>query len=214
VSAPSQLGSSERITAVYDRLAPIYDLIYGVTLNHGRRLAMARLAPRRGESILEIGVGTGLSAVTYPRGCRAVAIDVSCAMLGRARVRLRRRRIEHVALCRMDAARLAFSDDTFDAVYAAYVMNVVPDPVRVAREMLRVCRPSGRLVILNHFGNEPGSVLDGVMDRLAPRVGFRWRLDLPTLLRDAGLVVRSIERANIPRVSSVVVCRKLIIPGG
>jgi SAM-dependent methyltransferase len=51
----------------------------------------------------------------------------------------------------MDAARLAFPDAQFDAIYALYVVNVVPDRVKVAREMLRVFRPAGRLVLLNHF---------------------------------------------------------------
>jgi hypothetical protein len=62
-----QIGISQTVEAIYERLAPVYDLIYGVTLDHGRRHAMTRLAPSWGESILEIGVGTGLSAVQYPR---------------------------------------------------------------------------------------------------------------------------------------------------
>ena len=208
MNALPRFDSTGGFTAVYDRLAPIYDLIYGVTLHHGRRVAMARLAPQPGETFLEIGVGTGLSAAAYPASCRAVAIDVSSAMIARARARLHRRRIGHVTLCRMDAAQLAFADDTFDGVYAAYVLNAVSDPVRVAREMLRVCRPSGRLVIVNHFESDAGSVLDGMMDRLAPHVGFSWRLDLRTFLHDAGLRPRSIEQANIPRISSVIVCGK------
>jgi phosphatidylethanolamine/phosphatidyl-N-methylethanolamine N-methyltransferase len=68
------------VEAVYERLAPIYDLIYGITLAPGRRHAMGRLAPGPGELILEIGVGTGLSAVRYPLGCRVVAIDLSAHM--------------------------------------------------------------------------------------------------------------------------------------
>ena len=74
--------------------------------------------------------------------------------------------------------------------------------------MLRVCRPSGRLVIVNHFESDASSVLDSMMDRLAPHVGFSWRLDLDTFLHDAGLRPRSIEQANIPRISSVIVCGK------
>lgn len=201
---------AQTVEGVYERLAPIYDVIYGVTLEHGRRQAMARLAPRRGESILEIGVGTGLSAVEYPPDCRVVAIDVSAPMMARARHRLARRGVEHVALCRMDAARLGFLDGRFDAVYAPYVMNVVPDPVSVAREMLRVCRPTGRLVLLNHFGRDEhgGSAFDGFLGRLASHAGVNWDLDLHAFLREAGLTALSIDRVNVPRVSSVVVCHK------
>jgi len=200
----------QSVEAVYQRLAPIYDLVYGVTLAPGRRRAMARLAPDRGERILEIGVGTGLSALKYPRGCRVIAIDLSAHMLDRARARLARHRAANVTLCRMDAGRLAFSDAQFDAVYAPYVMNVVADPVLVAREMQRVCRPAGRIVLLNHF-EDAGSKrdpIDRVLDPLLSRIGVNWRIDLGAFLKDAGLIARSIERVNLPRVSTVVVCEK------
>jgi len=130
-------------------------------------------------------------------------------MLDRARSRFARRRIEHVSLCRMDAARLGFPDASFDAVYAPYVMNIVPDPVAVAREMLRVCRPCGRIVLLNHFcDTHPVSWIGGVLGRVATRAGVNWQMDLDGLLRDTGLVAHSVERVNLPPVSSVVMCHK------
>jgi phosphatidylethanolamine/phosphatidyl-N-methylethanolamine N-methyltransferase len=194
---------------VYHRIAPIYDLIYGVTLAPGRRHAMARLAPGRGESILEIGVGTGLAAVKYPSGCRVFAIDLSSHMIDRARARFARRGVQ-ITLCRMDAARLAFSDGQFDAIYAPYLINVVPDPVQVAREMLRVCRPAGRIVLLNHFDQTSGASppFDRFIGGLASQIGVNWHVDLRSLLKDAGLTARSVERVNALQVSSVVVCYK------
>jgi phosphatidylethanolamine/phosphatidyl-N-methylethanolamine N-methyltransferase len=201
---------SQTIDNIYHRLAPVYDLIYGVTLAPGRRHAMARLAPGRGESILEIGVGTGLSAVKYPSSCRVFAIDLSSNMLERARARFARRGVRHVTLCRMDAARLAFADGQFDAIYAPYLINVVPDPVEVAREMIRVCRTAGRIVLLNHFDLANGTrhPINRFLGGLASRVGVNWHVDLPSFLKDAGLTARSVERVNVPRVSSVVVCYK------
>ena len=197
------------LEAIYERLAPIYDLIYGITLAHGRREAIMRLSPERGESILEIGVGTGLSATAYPAGCRVVAIDLSAHMIERAQVRLAKRGIRHVSLCRMDAAHLAFADARFDAVYAPYVMNVVPDPVSVMREMLRVCRPSGRLVLLNHFRRDEKRLgLESLLGLMASKAGVNWDIDLQALLRAAGLTAQSVDRVNVPRVSSVVVCQK------
>ncbi len=198
---------------VYRRLAPFYDVIYGATLQPGRRRAMARLAPGAGESILEVGVGTGMDLVEYPRDCRIVAIDLSAPMIKRAQDRLRRHGTAHVTLCRMDASRLAFADSTFDAVYAPYLINVVPDPVAVAREMLRVCRPQGRLVLLNHFDRiQPGkrhNRMTHAVGRLATGIsGVNWHLDLPAFLRDTGLSLESVEGVNALRVSSVVLCRK------
>jgi phosphatidylethanolamine/phosphatidyl-N-methylethanolamine N-methyltransferase len=198
------------VEAIYRRLAPVYDLMYGFALEHGRRQAMTRLAPESGELVLEVGVGTGLSALRYPDECRVVAIDISQDMLERARQRFNRRRVEHVSLCRMDVTRLAFRDESFDAVHAAYVINVVPDPVQAAREMLRVCRSGGRVVLVNHFREIRHNVSVG---RFLGRVawyagGANWNLDLPTLLDRAGLTAVSIDRVNVPRVSSVVLCRK------
>jgi phosphatidylethanolamine/phosphatidyl-N-methylethanolamine N-methyltransferase len=202
--------ANDPVDTIYQRLAPVYDLIYGATLAPGRRQAMTRLAPASGELILEVGVGTGLSAVAYPRRCRVVAIDLSTAMLGRARSRLARRRLHHVALCRMDGAHLGFPDARFDAVYAPYLMNVVSDPVAVAREMLRVCRPSGRLVLLNHFEDARAerSWLGDFLGRLASRAGVDWHVDLHRFLIDVGLVALSVERVNLRGVSSVVVCQR------
>ena len=199
---------TDQVATIYRRLAPLYDLIYGATLEPGRRHAMMRLAPASGERILEVGVGTGLSAVAYPRRCRVVAIDTSHAMLEKARARLARRRVEHVTLCLMDAAHLGFPDGAFDAVYAPYVINVVQDPIAVAREMLRVCRPFGRLVLLNHFRYTQGSWLNDLLGRAASRAGVNWGMDLHEFLRDAGLVARSVERVNLSGVSSVVTCHK------
>ena len=205
-----QNGDRSSVEAIYRRLAPVYDLVYGFALEHGRRQAMTRLAPACGESVLEVGVGTGLSALRYPGHCRVVAIDISDAMLERARQRLTRRNVGHVALCRMDVMRLAFPDDSFDAVYAPYVINVVSDPVRAAREMLRVCRPGGRLVLLNHFREiREGDSVGRFLGRVASHAGgANWNLDLRTLLDGAGLTPVSIDRVNVPRVSSVVLCRK------
>ena len=94
--APEPSGSQASVDATYARLAPFYDLIYGALLQPGRRRAMTRLAPRPGERILEVGVGTGITARRYPAGCRVAAIDVSEPMLRRAAARLARQRLGHV----------------------------------------------------------------------------------------------------------------------
>jgi phosphatidylethanolamine/phosphatidyl-N-methylethanolamine N-methyltransferase len=110
----------------------------------------------------------------------------------------------------MDAAHLAFPDARFDAVYAPYVINIVADPVRVGREMRRVCRPGGRIVLLNHFDplDRPNTTVNRTIGHLASAVcGANWNLDLRAFLHDAGLALQSVEAVNIPRVSSVVLCR-------
>jgi len=201
--------TTDVLETTYARLAPVYDFIYGVGLHHGRVRALKRMALQPGESVLEIGVGTGLSAVRYPRTCRVAAIDLSAPMLTRAKRRLQRRKMTHVTLCRMDASCLAFRDEHFDVVYAPYLINVVADPIAVAREMIRVCKRDGRLVFLNHFHDrsKAASALDRTVGRVARTVtGVSWDLDLETFLTRCGLAAVSLDRVNVPRVSSVVVC--------
>jgi phosphatidylethanolamine/phosphatidyl-N-methylethanolamine N-methyltransferase len=198
------------VEILYERLAPVYDLVYGLGLHHGRQLALSRLAPAPRQRICEVGVGTGLSALGYPPDCDVVGLDLSAAMLQRAKKRIARRGLSQIRLCRMDAGRLAFRDGHFDAVYAAYVINVVPDPIAVACELARVCRPGGRLVFLNHFADGPGhrGVVDHWLGRVATRLGgTHWDIGLDPFLRGTGLVPFSVEAVNAG-VSTLLVCHK------
>jgi phosphatidylethanolamine/phosphatidyl-N-methylethanolamine N-methyltransferase len=94
--------------------------------------------------------------------------------------------------------------------YAPYLVNALPNPAGVAREMLRVCRPGGRIVFLNHFRLRHGDQLwDRWVGRLASSIsGVNWKVDLDVFLRDAGLSAASVEAVNVPPVSSVVLCFK------
>jgi phosphatidylethanolamine/phosphatidyl-N-methylethanolamine N-methyltransferase len=110
----------------------------------------------------------------------------------------------------MDAADLKFADDAFDIVYAPYLISVVPDPVKVAREMRRVCRPGGRIIFLNHFLS-PNALLSRVERLISPatiHIGFKSDLDLPAFLAQADLKPVSIEKVNWPKIWSLVTCVK------
>src|SRR4029077_18496786 len=139
------------VARVYENIAWAYDLIFGPALHPGRVDAIQRMAIKRGDRVLEVGVGTGINAALYPTDCSVTGIDLSSSMLEKARERVARKGVRNVRLLQMDAANLKFADDSFDIVYAPYVISGVPDPVAVTREMVRVCRPGGRIVILNHF---------------------------------------------------------------
>jgi phosphatidylethanolamine/phosphatidyl-N-methylethanolamine N-methyltransferase len=195
---------------LYGPLTPLYDVVCGAALQPGRRRAMTYLNPLPGQTILEVGVGTGHGAKEYPDGCRIVGIDLSLAMMQRARKRLDREDAPDVSLLQMDAGRLAFRDDTFDAVYVPYTINVVPDPVAVGRELVRVCRPGGRLLMLNHFDGIPETtnVTNAVAGRLAKAFSVNWNLNVDEFLGALGLQPTVIESVNIPRLSSIVMCPK------
>ena len=198
------------VDRVYAKLSPIYDIVFGATLQAGRIAAVARMDIRPGDHVLEVGVGTGINTSLYPRDCRVTAVDLSAPMLEKARERVEREDLSHVRLIEMDAAHLTFRDDSFDCVYAPYLMSVVPDPVAVAREMYRVCRPGGRLVILNHF-RSPSPMFSRIEQAISPftvHVGFKADLDLPGFLAQAGLHPERIEKVNYPRLWSLVTCVK------
>ncbi|MDQ3348234.1 MAG: methyltransferase domain-containing protein, partial [Acidobacteriota bacterium] len=149
---------------------------------------------------------TGINLSLYPKGCSVTGIDFSGSMLEIARERAARKEMQHVRLLQMDAADLKFADDSFDIVYAPYLISVVPDPVKVAQEMRRVCRRGGRIIFLNHFLS-PNPVLSHIERLISPftiHIGFKADLDLPAFLAQADLQPQSIEKVNIPKLWSLV----------
>ena len=198
------------VARVYEKQASWYDLWFGPTLHHGRLVAIERMGIAPGDRILEVGVGTGINTSLYPRDCQVTGIDFSAQMLDKARERVRQKGLRHVRLLEMDATHLKFADGSFDIVYAPYLISVVPDPVEVAREMRRVCRPGGKIIILNHFRsvNPILSRLERALSPFTVHVGFKSDLDLPGFLAQADLQPLSIEKVNFPRIWSLVTCKK------
>jgi phosphatidylethanolamine/phosphatidyl-N-methylethanolamine N-methyltransferase len=212
VSAQALSGTvveNDFVGRVYEKLSGVYDLTFGPLLHPGRLYAKDRLGIHRGDRVLEVGVGTGINLALYPSGCHLTGIDFSASMLEKARERASRHGID-VRLIEMDAAALTFDDDSFDVVYAPYVVSVVPDPVQVVREMRRVCRPGGRIIILNHFlsTNPVIATVEKAISPLTVHIGFKSDLDLPGLLAQAELKPLSIQKVSFPRIWSLVTCLK------
>ena len=201
---------SDFVERVYERLASVYDLTFGPTLHPGRLHARERMVIAPGDRILEVGVGTGINASLYPSHCHVTGIDLSTSMLDKARERVARQGLRNIRLLEMDAANLTFADNSFDIVYAPYLVSVVPDPVHVVKEMRRVCRPGGRIIILNHFrsANPVLSRIERAISPLTVHIGFKADLDLPGFLAQADLQPISIEKVNFPRIWSLVTCVK------
>ena len=194
------------VEKVYQNIAQVYDYTYGPTLHPGRLEAIKKMRIRPGTEILEVGVGTGINLALYPRATKIIGIDLSSKMLDKARKRIEEKGLTHCELVEMDATKLSFADNSFDVVYAPYVISVVPDPVAVAREMYRVCRPGGRVVILNHFksANPIMSKIETAISPMTVHIGFTADLDLPEFLKQAEFTPVSIEKVNVPKIWTLI----------
>jgi len=169
----------------YRRWAPVYDQTFGFIAAQGRKRVVQAINSMSGGRVLEVGVGTGLSLPDYASPLELVGIDLSPDMLEKARERVAEEGLDHVTgLHEMDAGNLAFADGTFDVVVAMFVMTVVPDPEQVMRELSRVTRPGGTVMLVNHFSQDEG-VRGWFERRMAPfadKIGWRSVFDVERVM--------------------------------
>lgn len=199
---------TEKVTKVYSVYSGFYDVLFGKIFHNSRAAAIDLLALKSGDRILEVGVGTGLSLPLYPRNCSVIGIDLTRPMLEQGAKKIKRLGLDHVYLQQMDATYMAFRDNLFDAVVAAYVMSTVPNPRAVLAEMIRVCRPGGRIVLLNHFsnGNRLVSRVEKTISPFCTRIGFRSDLSLESLLNETSLDVEQNLKVNPFNYWHIVQC--------
>ena len=198
----------EQIERVYSSYAGVYDRVFGRVFQASREAVVQNLKVEPGERVLEVGVGTGLCLPLYPEGCEITAIDVSQAMLDRASDRVREIGLTNVKLFRMDAGAMEFPDNSFDTVIAAYVVTAVPDYRRLMSEMVRVSRPGGRLILLNHF-TQTSPIIAAVEKAISPicvKIGFRTDLSVDQVINGWPLIKERDERVKPLGMWHVVEC--------
>ncbi|RME98776.1 MAG: methyltransferase domain-containing protein [Chloroflexi bacterium] len=154
----------------YNRIAPLYDAMEWFTERaafQGWRKALWARVP--GQRVLEVGVGTGKNFDYHPVQAHMTGIDLSNKMLARARKKAEQTG-RSIDLREMDVQQLEFADNSFDAAAATFVFCSVPDPVLGLRELARVVKPEGRILLLEHVRLDQMPIAGTVMDVLDPLV--------------------------------------------
>jgi phosphatidylethanolamine/phosphatidyl-N-methylethanolamine N-methyltransferase len=136
-------------------------------------------------------MGTGLSLPAYPTQCEVTGVDLAPEMLERARQKAVENGWRHFRFMEMDALDLKFPDNSFDFVTSFHVVTVVPDPVRMMREIYRVCKPGGTVVIINHFRTTKPLLgpLIGALDPVTRLLGWHASLRLSDAFADVPLQI-------------------------
>ena len=203
--------NNAHVEEAYARWAPFYDLVFAAIMKPGRKAAAAS-ASRDNGLVLDVGVGTGLELPMFTPATKIVGVDLSEPMLQRARDRVKRDRLGSViGIVRMDAMQLAFNDDTFDCAVAPFVLTVVPDPAATLDELLRVVKPGGEIVLVNHVGAESGPIamIERWLGTKSAQLG--WRPEFPFAIIGDWIASRSntrlIERRTIAPLSLFTLTR-------
>ncbi len=195
---------------IYSQFSHLYDRIFSDVFFPRIQRVVGGLGIEPGARVLEVGVGTGLSLEAYPTHCRVTGIDLARDMLARAQRKVDRHGWRHVSLAVGDAQALDFPDDSFDYVTSFHVVSVVPDPQRMMREMSRVCRPGGTVVIINHFRSER-KLIAWIVDRVDPvtrKLGWRTTLRLSDLLEEVPLELHERYKTSPRSLFTVMTAHK------
>ena len=185
--------SKEEITDNYNKYATWYDLLEKIPELLGVNRIRKNLFRKASGDVLEVAAGTGNNLRHYPKTCKITLIDLSHAMLKIASQKARKQRLE-ISIQEMDAERLEFPDNAFDTVVDSLSLCTLIQPVQALQEMARVCKPKGRILLLEHGRSSREGLArwqDRKADKHAKHLGCNWNRDILGLVGEANLEVVS-----------------------
>ena len=194
---------------IYSEFAPLYDKIFGKIFYSRLEQVIENLDIPPGAKVLEVGAGTGTSFPAYPAHCEVIGIDLAPDMLARAQQKIDDNGWMHLKVLEMNALDLEFPDNTFDYVMAFHVVTVVPDPVRMVAEAKRVCKPGGKIVVVNHFTSDfplIGSLTEA-LDPLTRWLGWRTDLRLKPFIKTTNLTIERVYKLSKTSLYTVLLGR-------
>jgi len=133
----------------YSLYAPFYDIVKNIFIT-SRKRSIELLQIKPGDKVLLLGVGTGLDFDFLPKNCEITAVDVSPAMLKKAKQKANNLGLS-VDIHVMDAENLSFESNVFDKIILHLILAVIPDPFVCAKEVERVLKAQGRVTIFDKF---------------------------------------------------------------
>lgn len=203
-------GAEPHESKIYYEFSHLYDRIFTRFFFPRIVSTLRTLNLPPGAKVLEVGVGTGLSLPAYPHHAEVTGIDLAPDMLEQAQRKLNREGWRHIRLLQMDALQLKFPDEEFDYVTAFHVVSVVPDHAGLMREMTRVCKPGGTLVIINHFRSRRRwlAALVDKLDPLTRKLGWRTTLQSADLLADVPVTIERQFKTSPSSLFTVLITRK------
>ena len=183
---------------LYSEFAPLYDKIFGKIFYSRLEQVIDDLAIPPGATVLELGAGTGTSFPAYPTHCDVTGMHLAHDMLAPARRKIEANGWTHVKLLEMNALSLDFPDNSFDYIMAFHVVTVVPDPVRMISEAKRVCKPGGKIVVVNHFTSDHRLLgfITEALDPVTRWLGWRTNLRLKPFIQTADLAVEKVYKLS------------------
>jgi phosphatidylethanolamine/phosphatidyl-N-methylethanolamine N-methyltransferase len=176
---------------IYDIHSMFYDATFGRLVKTRIERAIRHMNIRETDTVLDLGIGTGVSLNYYPDRGRIIGVDLSAGMLREARKKIVQRGLSNATVFQSDAMRLPFADSTFDHVFISHVISVVSDPYKLVREAQRVAKPDARIVIVNHFQstNRFIALFEKWLCPLCTALGWRTDLALSELIRRTGVEI-------------------------
>jgi ubiquinone/menaquinone biosynthesis C-methylase UbiE len=206
----TNLKSTATTRRRYQRIARFYDVMCLIPERHFQPWRKQLWSLVKGPQVLEVGVGTGRNIEFYREGVRITAIDLTPGMLEHAHQRAQQLGKE-VDLCLMDVQNMDFPEAIFDTVVATCVFCSVPDPVLGLREVLRVTKPGGRVLLLEHVRSK-NPTFGAIMDFLNPLVvrvmGSNINRRTVENAQRAGLEVESVTNLDKGHIFNLIVARR------